>query len=151
MDMTDVLATMLEEIGVKRYSDWIPVDQSMIDQFSDVTFDHQFIHNDPVRAARTAFGGTIAHGFLTLSLLPWLVEPVRPTVPGIRIGVNYGFDRVRFVNPVRSGSQVRAQSTITAVTEKAPGQFQQVCEVVVEIRGVEKPALTATWLRQFIT
>lgn len=147
--MNEVLATLQRDIGVARHSDWLLVDQSMIDHFADVTLDHQFIHIDPVRAAQTPFGGTVAHGFLTLSLLSRMAETsARPSVPAIRMSVNYGFDRVRFVNPVRSGCRIRAASKLIAVEEKRPGQFQQSHDVVVEIEGVDRPALTATWLSQ---
>ncbi|MBP7335714.1 MaoC family dehydratase [Niveispirillum sp.] len=147
--MSGILAILQAEIGVMRRSDWLAVDQPMIDRFAEATFDHQFIHVDPVRAAATPFGGTVAHGFLTLSLLSRMAETTVSTpVPGIRMGVNYGFDRVRFVNPVRPGNRIRAASTLLAVEEKHPGQFQQRCNIVVEIEGADRPALVATWLNQ---
>src|SRR2546425_13066277 len=103
----------------------MPTDQSVSDRLADATFDHQFIHIDPVRAAKTLFGGTVAHGALTLSLLPMLLALFEePTWTGGGILVNYGFERVRFVHPVRSGSRIRAASTVTACHEKRPGQFQ---------------------------
>ena len=121
----------------------------MIDRFADVTGDHQFIHLDPVRAAQTPFKGTIAHGFLLLSLLPRLQAAMdRPRPQGVRMGVNYGFERVRFVAPVRSGSRVRARSTLVSVEEKRPGQLQQLADVVLELEGSDKPALTAAWIGQ---
>ena len=139
------------EIGVVRHSDWMTVDQAMIDRFADATLDHQFIHVDPARAAATPLGGTIAHGFLTLSLLAPLQASIpRPEIPAIRMGLNYGLDRVRFIHPVRSGSRIRAAATLIAIEEVAPGQFQQTHEIVVEIEGIEKPALVATWLTRFI-
>lgn len=148
--MTNLLATLQEQIGVARHSEWLHVDQSMIDRFADVTLDHQYIHIDPIAAAKTPFGGTVAHGFLTLALLTRLTETTeRPAVPKVVMGVNYGFDRVRFIHPVRSGSWIRAASTMSAIEEKRPGQFQQTCEIVIEIAGVDKPALSATWLSQF--
>ena len=145
---TDALAA---EIGVVRHSDWMTVDQAMIDRFADATLDHQFIHVDPARAAATPLGGTIAHGFLTLSLLAPLQASIpRPEMPAIRMGLNYGLDRVRFIHPVRSGSRIRAAATLVAIEEVAPGQFQQTHEIVVEIEGIQKPALVATWLTRFI-
>lgn len=150
--MSDVLTLLRDEIGVERHSEWLLVDQSMIDRFADVTVDHQYIHVDPIRAAATPFGGTVAHGFLTLSLLSRMAETSgRPQILDIRMSVNYGFDRVRFIAPVRSGSRIRALSTLTSVEEKRPGQFQQSHDVVVEIEGTDKPALTATWLSQLFT
>jgi acyl dehydratase len=139
------------EIGVARHSDWMLVDQTMIDRFADVTLDRQFIHVDPERAAATPLGGTMAHGFLTLSLLPHLVASIaRPEMPTPRMGLNYGLDRVRFVHPVRSGSRIRAAATLVAISELASGQFQRTHDIVVEIEGAEKPALVATWLTRFI-
>lgn len=147
---TDIIAQLEEQIGRVMHSGWLLVDQPMIDRFAEATGDHQFIHVDPEAAAKTPFGGTIAHGFLTLSLLSQLSSTLpRKTVAGFRMGVNYGFDRVRFVHPVRAGSRVRAASTLLAVEEKRPGQFQQTSDVAVEIEGIDKPALTAIWLTQF--
>jgi acyl dehydratase len=149
--MTGLLDALRDEIGVTRHSDWLVVNQIMIDRFADATLDHQFIHVDPARAAETPFGGTIAHGFLTLSLLSHLAASiVRPALPPLKMGVNYGLDRVRFVHPVRSGSRVRAASTLAAIEEKEPGVFQQTLDIAVEIEGAEKPALIATWLSRFM-
>jgi len=143
-------ADLSQQIGQTYRSDWLLVDQAMIDRFADVTGDHQFIHVDPVRAAATPFGGTVAHGFLLLSLLSMMNEQTqRPPVAGLRMGVNYGFERVRFVNPVRSGSRIRAAFTLAAIEEKRPGQYQQQTDVSVEIEGLDKPALTAAWISQF--
>ena len=137
------------EIGRTYVSKWVLVDQAMIDRFAEVTGDHQFIHIDPERAARTPFGGTIAHGFLLLSLLPRLQADMdRPKVEGARMSVNYGFDRVRFVAPVRSGSRVRARSALVSVEEKRAGQIQQLADVTLEVEGSDKPALTAAWIGQ---
>lgn len=150
--MSDVLTVLRDEIGVERHSEWQLVDQSMIDRFADVTIDHQYIHVDPICASTTPFGGTVAHGFLTLSLLSRLAETSgRPQIPDVRMSVNYGFDRVRFITPVRSGSRIRAATILTSVEEKRPGQFQQSHDVVVEIEGADTPALTATWLSQLFT
>jgi acyl dehydratase len=131
------------EIGV---SDWIPVDQAAIDAFADVTGDHQFIHIDPEAAAKTPFGGTIAHGFLTLSLLSQMAAGVMLSPETLKMAVNYGFDRVRFLAPVRSGSRVRGRFTLASLEEKRPGQWQFVHHVAVEIDGEEKPAFTAEWI-----
>ena len=131
------------EVGV---SDWILVDQPAIDAFAEVTQDHQFIHVDPEAAARTPFGGTIAHGFLTLSLLSRMAADVMLRPESVKMGVNYGFERVRFIAPVRSGKRVRGRFRLTAFDEKNPGQFQFVHNVVVEIEGEDKPALTADWI-----
>jgi len=132
------------EIGV---TDWLAVEQERIDQFADATDDHQYIHVDAERAARTPFGGTIAHGFLTLSLLSALAS----RGGGIKLentvmGINYGLDRVRFVNPVRSGQRIRARFTLAGAEEKSPGRFLLRYAVTVEIEGEEKPALVADWL-----
>ena len=132
------------EIGV---TDWLAVEQERIDQFADATDDHQYIHVDAERAARTPFGGTIAHGFLTLSLL----SALNSRGGGIKLentvmGINYGLDRVRFVNPVRSGQRIRARFTLAGAEEKSPGRFLLRYAVTVEIEGEEKPALVADWL-----
>ncbi len=137
------------EVGRTYVSDWLLVDQPMIDQFAEVTGDHQFIHVDPARAANTPFGGTVAHGFLLLSLLPRLQATMaRPRLEGVLMAVNYGCERVRFVTPVRSGSRVRAISTLVSVEEKRPGQLQQLADTTLEVEGSAKPALTAQWLGQ---
>ncbi|HEX8666842.1 MAG TPA: MaoC family dehydratase [Allosphingosinicella sp.] len=131
------------EIGV---SDWIEIGQEAIDTFADVTQDRQFIHVDPEAAARTPFGGTVAHGFLTLSLLSRMAADAMLTPEGARMMVNYGLDRVRFICPVRSGSRVRGRFTLASLEEKKPGQWQFLHQVLVEIEGEEKPALTAEWI-----
>ncbi len=136
-------------IGSLRVSDWITVDQAMIDKFADATGDHQFIHVDSVRAAQTPFGGTIAHGFLTLSLLSQMSQTTdQPAIAGVRMGVNYGSDKVRFLSPVRSGKRVRGHFKLVSLEEKRPGQWQQMNEVTVEIEGEDKPALIAEWISQ---
>jgi acyl dehydratase len=133
------------EVGV---SDWILVDQARIDAFADVTEDPQFIHIDPVGAAKTPFGGTIAHGFLTLSLLSRMAADAMLRPESIKMGVNYGFEKVRFIAPVRSGKRVRGRFTLAAFEEKRPGQWQFLHQVTVEIEGEDKPALTADWIGQ---
>lgn len=147
--MTLNLEILKAQVGVTRCSDWMCVDQAMINRFADATLDHQFIHVDEARAAETPFGGTVAHGFLTLSLLPTLMGLTAESPERDRgVMLNYGFDQVRFVHPVRSGSFVRAVSVILDLEEKRPGQFQQRMEVKVEIQNVRKPALAAVWLMQ---
>ena len=111
-----------------------------------MTEDEQFIHVDPARAADSHFGGTVAHGFLTLSLLSPMAYSALPKVKGALMGVNYGFDRVRFLHPVRSGGRVRAHFTLTSVVKRSEREWQLIYDVSVEIEGVHKPALAATWL-----
>jgi acyl dehydratase len=141
---------MAERVGSETVSDWVEVSQAMIDTFADATGDHQFIHVDPTRAAATPFGGTIAHGFLTLSLMPLLASkvPDRVEIEGAKMGVNYGGNRVRFLTPVRSGKRVRGRFTLLSFEEKRPGQWQQVNEFTVEIEGEDKPAMIAEWISQ---
>jgi acyl dehydratase len=127
-------------------SPWIEVSQRDIDTFADVTGDRQFIHVDPDAAARTPFGGTVAHGFLTLSLLSQMAAHAMLIPEGTKMGVNYGFEKVRFVAPVRSGKRVRGHFTLSSLDEKQPGQFQFVHNVTVEIEGEAKPALVADWI-----
>ena len=131
------------EIGV---SDWILVDQDRINQFADVTEDHQFIHVDPEAAKKTPFRTTVAHGFLTLSLLSRMAEGVMLHPATMRMAVNYGFDKVRFMAPVKSGKRVRGRFRMLSAEEKRPSQWQITYEVTVEIEGEEKPALIADWI-----
>ena len=131
-------------------SEWVLVDQEMINKFADATGDHQFIHVDEEKARLTPFGGTIAHGFLTLSLLPLLgASTDGPKVGGVKMGVNYGGNKVRFLAPVRSGKRVRSHVKLLELEEKRPGQWQQTNEITIEIEGEEKPALIAEWITQF--
>lgn len=135
--------------GEERVSDWVEVTQDMIDKFAEATGDHQFIHVDPARAALTPFGGTIAHGFLTLSLMPLLsAKTAMPEIEGVKMGVNYGGNKVRFLTPVRSGSRVRGRFKLLELVEKRPGQWQQTNEFTVEIEGQDKPAMIAEWMSQ---
>ncbi|HEX5185210.1 MAG TPA: MaoC family dehydratase [Allosphingosinicella sp.] len=136
------------EIGV---SDWIVVDQERIDAFAAATDDHQFIHVDPEAAAKTVFGGTIAHGFLTLSLLSRMAADAMLVPEGVKMGINYGFDRIRFLAPVRSGRRVRGRFTLKEIEEKRPGQYQFLHAVTVEIEGEDKPALLADWIGMIVT
>ena len=127
-------------------SDWVEIDQERVNVFADVTEDHQFIHIDPERAKQTPFVGPIAHGFLTLSLLSKFAEGAALKINGANMGVNYGFNSVRFLSPVPVGKKVRGAFTLKDAIEKKPGQFLLVYEVSVEIDGVDKPALVAEWL-----
>ncbi len=127
-------------------SDWLLIDQERIDAFAAVTGDHQFIHVDPVAAAATPFGGTIAHGFLTLSLLASLMPEGAIVLEGIKMGVNYGFEKVRFLQPVRTGRRIRARHRLLSVDDKGGGRFLIKTEVTMEIEGETKPALVAEWL-----
>lgn len=137
--------------GQQYSSPWLAVEQPLIDAFATVTGDRQYIHVDPDRAARTPFGGTIAHGFLLLSLLPRLhAASNRPDIPAPVMVINYGFDRIRFVSPVRAGRQVRAHFTVAIVMEKSPGEWQQELDVTLEVEGSEKPALAVRWINRYV-
>lgn len=137
-----------KETGV---SDWIVIDQARIDAFADVTEDHQFIHVNPEAAKATPFGGTIAHGFLTLSMLSAMAKDCIVKFEGVKMGVNYGFEKVRFVNPVKAGKKVRGRFTLMSADSKTPGQWSLKYAVKVEIEGEAKPALVAEWLTmQFV-
>lgn len=127
-------------------SDWLLIDQDRVNQFADVTLDHQFVHVDPERARATPFGGTIAHGFLTLSLLVPLCLDFIPELENRSLLVNYGFDKVRFVAPVRVGKRIRAAAKLTEVAERKPGNVILKLDVTVEIENEDKPALVAEWL-----
>lgn len=146
---TITIQQLAARMGEERVSDWVEVTQDMIDKFAEATGDHQFIHVDPARAAMTPFGGTIAHGFLTLSLMPLLnsLTP-QPRIDGVKMGVNYGGNKVRFLQPVRSGKRVRGRFRTLELAEKRPGQWQQTVEFTVEIEGEEKPAMIAEWISQ---
>ena len=141
--LEEIAAKVGVEIGV---SGWLTVDQAAIDAFAEVTQDHQFIHTDPEAAAKTPFGGTVAHGFLTLSLLSRMAADVMLVPDSLKMAVNYGFERVRFIAPVRSGKRVRGRFVLASAQEKRPGQWQFVHNVTVEIEGEDKPALTADWI-----
>jgi acyl dehydratase len=127
-------------------TEWFTVTQEQINQFADCTMDHQFIHIDPEAAAKTAFGSTIAHGFLSLSMLSYFAESFGTMIDGVYMGVNYGFDKVRFIAPVKVNSKIRGIATLVDAVEKKPGQFMLTTDVVVEIEGSDKPALKATWI-----
>ena len=131
------------------YGEYLTVTQEAVNQFADATGDHQWIHIDPVRAAAGPFGGTIAHGYMTLSLIPALLNGVMQ-VAGVKMGVNYGSNKVRFTSPVLVGSQVRAGSTLVSV-EEIPGGAQVTMDVVIEIKDAPKPACFAQVVTRYYT
>ena len=131
-----------QEIGV---SEWFTITQDQIDRFADCTHDHQFIHVDAEAAADTPFGTTIAHGFLTLSLLSAMAYQM-PSVEGAVMGVNYGMNKMRFVSPVKVNARIRGRFVLAEVTEIRPGEMQSIMQVTVEIDGQDKPALVAEWI-----
>jgi acyl dehydratase len=140
----DVYKAMVgQEVGVSR---WIEVAQDRIDTFADVTEDHQFIHVDPERAKATPFGGTVAHGFLTISLLAPMAFDAQPTLAGTVMVVNYGFDRLRLIAPVRAGSRIRGRFVLKEVVDRGPKEIMAKTQVTVEIEGGDKPALVADLL-----
>ena len=132
-----------EEIGV---SDWLTMDQERITAFADATEDRQFIHVDPDLAAQTPFRGTVAHGFLSLSMLSRMAAEAMLLPEGLKMAVNYGLDRVRFIAPVKSGCRIRGRFVLDSVDERVPGQILVRHHVTVEIEGEDRPALTAEWL-----
>ena len=140
---TELVELVGKPLGV---SEWLRIDQARIDAFAEVTEDRQFIHVDPKRAAATPFGGTIAHGLLTLSMIVRLCWDFVPKVQGTELVLNYGFDKVRFVTPVKVGSRIRAYGRLASVSERKPGQLLINMSVEIEIEGLDKPALTAEWL-----
>jgi len=146
--LDQIRASVGQEVGV---SSWLTIDQARIDAFADATEDRQFIHVDAAAAAQTPFGGTIAHGFLTLSLLSRMAAEAMLVPDGLKMAVNYGLDRVRFLTPVRSGKRVRGRFTLDSVEEKAPGQWLFRHVVTVEIEGEDKPALSALWIGLIFT
>jgi acyl dehydratase len=145
-ELDALMALVGSEIGV---SQWEVIDQDRIDAFAGATGDHQWIHVDTVRAAQGPFGGTIAHGFLTLSLIPALLVDQQLPVPTPRMGINYGLDRTRFITPVPAGSRVRARTRLDEVTEVAGG-VQLKRTVTVELEGSDKPALVAETLTRLM-
>ena len=140
-------AELSDYVGYKASpTKWHQVTQAQIDQFADCTLDHQFIHVDPEKAKKTPFGTTIAHGFLTLSLLSHFAEQFSITIEGAYMGINSGFDKIRFLQPVKVGSNIRAHATIMSIDETKPGQYRVKTDVSVEIEGVDTPALIAEWV-----
>jgi acyl dehydratase len=146
--LEEIRSKIGEEIGV---SGWLTVDQDRISTFAEATEDKQFLHVDPEMAAKTPFGGTIAHGFLTLSLLSRMAAEAILVPESTKMIVNYGLDRVRFLAPVRSGRRVRGHFTLDGIDEKAAGQILLRHIVTVEIEGEDKPALSAVWLTLLFT
>jgi acyl dehydratase len=146
--LDEIRSRIGEETGC---SSWMSVDQDRITAFAEATEDQQFIHVDPDMAAKTPFGGTIAHGFLTLSLLSRMAAETFLVPETTKMIVNYGLDRVRFLAPVRSGKRVRGRFTLDGVDEKAPGQILLRHIVTVEIEGEDRPALSAVWLTLLFT
>ncbi len=148
MSRQAALADLLSKIGVESLaSDWLAITQEMINDFADVTRDHQWIHIDPQRAARASpFGATVAHGFFTLSLIPHLtgmVEPDRPRYPGVALTVNYGLNRVRFPHPLLAGQRIRARTQLQSVEEVRGNGLQMVHQVTVDVEGEQKPTCVA--------
>jgi acyl dehydratase len=127
-------------------TEWHTITQEQINQFADCTLDHQYIHVDPERAKQTPFGTTIAHGFLSLSLLSYFATQYSIVIEGITMAINSGFDKVRFLAPVKVGSRIRAVAKVAAVAETKPGQFRIRTDVTVEIEGEDTPALVAEWI-----
>ena len=144
ISLDDLQANVGKNVGE---SQWRTVNQQRIDGFAELTEDPQWIHTDPERAARESpFGATIAHGFLSLSLLSAMAIDVLPTIKGQVMGINYGFDKVRFMNPVREGSKIRGSFTLLEVKQRSDNEWQLRHGVEVEIEGQDKPALIAEWL-----
>jgi acyl dehydratase len=131
-------------------SSWLEVTQERVNQFADATNDHQFIHVDPEKASKTPFGGPIVHGFLTLSLLYFLTAEKSKKIDGLAMAINYGLDKVRFLQPVRVGSRIRAHQMVLEVSEKNPGQWLVKTRVTIEIENQSKPALVAEFLTLMI-
>jgi len=142
--LKQLTAAIGTEVGC---SEWRMVTQEMVNLFADATDDHQFIHTDPERAAKeTPFGGTIAHGFLTISLLSTLAYEALPMIEGATMGINYGFDKVRFMSPVNTGKRVRARFKLVDADIRPSGRVVNNHEVTLEVEGLVKPALVANWL-----
>ena len=142
---------LVDYVGQKiGSSDWFEVDQDRIDMFADATLDHQFIHIDSEKAT-PLFGSTIAHGFLSLSLVPHLTSQAVLAPENLKMVFNYGLDKVRFINPVNVGSKVRTHSKCVSVDDKGDGRYLMKTEVTMEIEGVEKPAYIAETLSMFVT
>jgi acyl dehydratase len=143
--VTELEAAVGQEIGP---TDWFEIDQHRVNGFADDTEDHQWIHVDPERAAKGPFGGPVAHGFLTLSLIPYFSSQLR-TVDNVTMGVNYGLDRVRFPAPVRVGSRIRARATIKTLDKLSDEAVQLVTRVTIELEGSEKPACVADMVSRY--
>ncbi len=147
MSPQDIAAKTGENIGI---SEWAEMNQERINQFAEATGDHQFIHVNEEMAKMTPFGGTIAHGFLTLSMIPYLsMNSDLPKVDNIKMAVNYGGNKTRFIAPVRSGKRIRGHWKLLEMVEKRPGQWQQTVEITIEIEGEDKPALICEWMTMY--
>ncbi|WP_286267469.1 MaoC family dehydratase [Thalassotalea atypica] len=147
------MPTMINKSDINDYigfqaepTQWHQVTQEQIDQFADCTRDHQFIHIDPEKAKQTPFGSTIAHGFLTLSMLSHFAEQNTVIIDGFYMGINSGFDKIRFLQPVTVNSRIRSHAKTLEIEEKKPGQYRLKTEVSIEIEGVDTPALIAEWI-----
>ena len=144
LTVAELRAQIGQEVG---FASWLTISQKMIDTFADLTNDHQYIHVDESRAMReTSYGGTIAHGFLTLSMLTQMLMSAVPTIRGTSTSINYGFDKIRFLSPVPSGSAIRGRFTLAAVEERVPNELTVRYETTLEIRDNDRPALFADWL-----
>ena len=143
MSLDEIRSYTGKEIGV---SEWFELDQDKINGFADLTEDHMFLHVNPEAAKATPFGGTIAHGLLTLSMMPVMAYQAVPGVEGTKMGVNYGYDKVRFMAPVKSGKRIRGHFVVKSVEDKGDGRFALNQEVSIEIEGEDKPALAAEWI-----
>ncbi|WP_407346448.1 MaoC family dehydratase [Congregibacter variabilis] len=141
---------LVDQVGTKTTSDWVTMDQGRINAFADCTEDHQFIHLDEEKAAQTPFGGTIAHGFLSLSMLPKLSEGQGVVPENVMMGINYGMNKVRFLAPVRAGKKIRAHTELVNVDQKDDNRFLLTSSVTVEIEGEETPALVAETLTMLV-
>lgn len=140
---SDLQSYVGKETGL---SDWIEITQPDVNAFADVTRDHQFIHVDVEKAKESPFGGTIAHGFLTLSLLSGFADGTTLALDGAKMGVNYGLEKVRFLAPVKVGKRIRGRFVLAEANERKPGVFQMIYDASVEIEGEDKPALSAQWI-----
>ncbi|TAK46943.1 MAG: MaoC family dehydratase [Xanthobacteraceae bacterium] len=147
MTIDDFKARVGQEIGI---SQWHVIDQAKINAFADVTGDHQYIHVDPVRAAQTPFGGTIAHGLLTLSLSAVMFHEAIPPIANRKIGINYGFNKVRFLAPVKCGSRVRGHFVLRDLTDRGNNEYVTTFEITIEIENSQKPAMIAEWLGMWL-
>ena len=147
MTVDDMMAQVGRDLG---WSEWFTIDQDRVDRFADVTLDHQYIHVDPERAAATPFSGTIAHGFLMMSLMVYLAEEVTLSPANSVMGINYGFDKLRFLSPVPVGSRIRFGAKVADVTDRGGGQVLVKYDVTVAIEGSDKPALVAEWLAMVV-
>ena len=149
LSFKDLKEKLDHEVGVSR---WFTIDQARVDKFADLTEDWQYIHVDPVAAKKTMFNGTIAHGFLTVSLLSAMYYDAIPLIEGSKLGVNYGFDKLRFLSPVKVGSKVRGRFELSDIREVRPFEISTIWRVEVEIEDCEKPALVAHWIgRQYLS